>query len=346
MPLQWLGYEEEIAEFSFRENSAIKIPKSVRKVAMSLQLDIQITSTDGNDYLNDKSNPSYGFYGYAVLVFRDHADIEIPIHQPRQRLYYGTSPDGYNNWVSCFVAQIAREDQKKLLISLSSISEGVGLSPSTMYSIPPCIPFFGFEEIPLREVYIKTRFGTRFDLEISHWFARPQIGQTDCDYTPESQKNDGDKDDGLPPNGVQPQKAPNASSPYSGFEPPSSNQKLGQWLNTKGDSLNNPDPSEAAYLDPTTLPNYDPVSGQWLYYVSRDSGGGGCTIVPTSPSDGDPYPYPFPPPTITEYINTETCPDGRVIGNARVKVVATGQIVFTTSGKYSSYRLLPASPAP
>ena len=245
MPLNWEGYNEVIETFTFRENAAIKIPKPVREVAFSLQLDVEITSTDGNDYLNSKSNPAYGFYGYAVLVFRDHADIEIPIHQPRQRLYYGASPDAYTNWTSHFLADVAREEFKKNVVRLSSISEGVGLAPSPIYTVPPCIPFLGFEEILLREAYVKTRFGTQFKLEISYWKAVPRVGQTDCDTLPKSQKNDGDKDAGLPPDGVQPQKAANPNLPYDGFPPPSTQAQKGDYNNDKGSQLDNPNPENA-----------------------------------------------------------------------------------------------------
>jgi hypothetical protein len=102
MALEWLGYIEFLNKFVYRENAAISIPKRVREKAFSMQIDVEIVSTVGNDYLNSKSNPAYGFYGYAVLVFRNMAEIQVPLDQPRQRIYYERLDKAYVNWNSLY----------------------------------------------------------------------------------------------------------------------------------------------------------------------------------------------------------------------------------------------------
>lgn len=251
MALEWLGYFETIETFTFREKTSISIPKRVRERAFSLQVDCEIVSTDGNDYVNNKSIPAYGFYGYAVLVFRNFAEIQIPLNQPRQRLYYGRVPEAYTNWYQLYLWRAFREYTKGLADVLGQIGTAVGLGEAIVPPVP-CLGWSGFEELPLREVYVKTRFGTQFKLEVSRWEAVERNGDTDCDYSPVSGQADNHnedgtgKDDGLPPLGSQPQHADSPLFPYAGLPNPSTNAELGEYGLNKFNNVDSPNPDNAA----------------------------------------------------------------------------------------------------
>jgi len=278
MALEWLGYIELVDRFTFRKQNALSIPKAVRERAFSLQVDIEIVSTDGNDYENIKSIPNYGFFGYATLVFRNYAEIQIPIAQPRQRLYYGRVSEAYTNWYQLYLWRAFREYTKGLAEVLGQIGEAVGLGTPIVPPVP-CLGWSGFEELPLREVYIKTREGTQYRLEISRWEAVNRTGDTDCDYDPISNQEDDTssdgtgKDQGLPPLGVQPQRAPNSNFPYAGLEPPSTAGELDEYGNSKDDNLDFPNPDNS------------PETEDLLYWakvtlrVKRGSFDGGCSVT-------------------------------------------------------------------
>lgn len=246
----WLGYSETIDTFTFREKASLSIPKRVRKRAFSLQVDVEIVSTNGNDYTNDKSSPEYGFYGYVVMVFRDHAQIQIPIAQPRQMLYYGRVNEAYVNWFQFYLWRNARSSSYDQADVLGQIGQAVGLGN---YVIPPreCIKWSGFEELPLRELYIKSRLGTQFKIEVSRWEANYEQSTDGCPSVPESNQEDDTKpdgtgkDDGLPPLGVQPQKSGSLNDPYGGFPPISTNIELGEYGNNKINGIDFPNPNNA-----------------------------------------------------------------------------------------------------
>lgn len=244
-PLVFNGYQESIESFDFREKASIQIPKNVRESAYAFQLDIEILSTDGNDYLNTKSIPAHSFYGYVVLVLRDHSEIQIPIEQPRQTLYYERRPEAYANWYSLYM--LAAMSQNLLFISefqLKPIAEELGLTAAI---VPPSCPdWSGFEEIRLREVYVKCRFGTRFKLESTYWSPIP-VTYGGCSYDGKSRQIDDDiKDDGLPKDGVQPTNNGDRANPYADYPDPSSSLELDLWDNMGAvDDVDNPNPSNA-----------------------------------------------------------------------------------------------------
>lgn len=240
--VDWLGYTEEITIFNFRVQDGITIPKEVRERAFSLQVDVEIVSTIGNDYVNNKSAPAYGFYGYAVLVFRDYSQIQIPINQPRQRLYYGRCPDAYVGWKRLHSERESRLLANEFIVALGSIWGALGLEDFTIEA-RQCPVWEGFEELPLREVYVKTRFGTQFRLEVSRWIPIIRTGDPDgCNYDGKSQQIDGDKDSGLPDNGSQPQKANDPSNPYDGLDPVTPDSEQLEWSNSKLANLDDPNP--------------------------------------------------------------------------------------------------------
>lgn len=234
------GYSEFIEEFIFREKAALTIPKRIREAAYAMQIDIEIVSTDGNDYINSKSSPAYGFYGYAVLVMRDHSEIQIPIAQPRQVLYYGRVPEAFANWYSLYLAYVGIATQYAVAEGLIvPIGVELGLSVATQPLFCPTTP--PWQELPIREVYIKCRRGTQFNVEVT-WTEPVPVAYGECSYDGKSQQTDDEKDGGLPPEGTQPQNASDPTFPYAGLPSPSSAEELGDFFNLKQGSLDNPNP--------------------------------------------------------------------------------------------------------
>lgn len=285
MALEWLGYIEFIERFVFRENAALSLPKRVREKAFSMQIDVEIVSTKGDDYLNGKSNPAYGFYGYAVLVLRNMAEIQVPLNQPRQVIYYGRVAEAYVSWYALYLNRVERQWRKMLNITLGLITGAIGIEEPE-FPDNDCVQWCGFEELPLREIYIKTREGIQFRTWISWWEPIIRNGDTDCDYDGKSGQiddttQDGQgRDDGLPPTGVQPQAALDPSNPFRGLEPISTNQELGEYGNPKGDQLNEPNSENAPQGEGTgTL--------RWAKIVSilkRDTFPNGCASTRTDTS--------------------------------------------------------------
>jgi hypothetical protein len=182
---------------------------------------------------------------------RDYSEIQIPIEQARQSLYYERREDAFSNWYSLYHAAIAAQGLAWISeFNLKPIAEELGLSASAIE--PYCPLFSGFEEIRLREIYVKCPYGTRFALEVSRWEPIPAV-YGECAYDGNSrQTDDEEKDDGLP-NGSQPQSAPNPSNPYDGFPAPSNSSELGDWDNiNKIENVDLPNPVNAPADVPAT----------------------------------------------------------------------------------------------
>lgn len=350
MPIEWLGYNEIIDTFTFRERASMTIPKKVRRRAFSLQIDVEIVSVLKEEYLNYRSIPAYGFYGYAVLVFRDHSEIQVPLNQSRQRIYYGIRESAYVNWYNLYLWRNAREFTKGLADVLGQIGTAVGLGEAVV-PIPPCIEWSGFEELPIREVYMKCPFGTQFRVEVSHWEAIYRTGGDECDVEPESKQIDdlnqdgSGKDGGLPPLGTKPSQSGDLNNPYGGLPSPSSSQDLGEFGNSKAENADFVNPDNQPADDGKGAPNYDPASGQWWYTISRDSITGTCEVIPQSAVEAStPFLKDAPPNISTTFSSVESCPNGRSIGIATSFQSRTGQVINVTGGKYGVYQYIPYVP--
>jgi len=210
---------------TFRNKASFAIRKVLRKKAYTMAIDIVIKSVDFNLYENSKANPSIQFYGYCVLVFQDMNSIEIPIHFPRQRLYYAIQHEAFRQWRG-FVNYY----EQYLLHRQTGISLGLILAA---FEIPPLeletqLAKTQWVELPLREVYIKCQKNTQFEIEYTAWepveFVDPISGEINDG---ESNQEDGEKDDGLPKDGIQP-KRNSPSNPFGDNPSPSSIQELGQ----------------------------------------------------------------------------------------------------------------------
>jgi hypothetical protein len=225
-------YIEQIETFTFRDSDGITIPKSVREEAYTLAVDIVIVSTDREVYKNYTTTPAEGFYGNATLVMQDFCERKIPINMPRQRLYYGRVVEAFEIWQSMVDWSYFQSYMQAIGESLLSL--GTALGANGVPSINECcFPPRAWVELPLREVYVKTPFGTQYKLEIS-WYKPVQIVDA-CGKVQngKSKQTDGSKDNGLPSDGVQPSVAANPNSPFAGLPPASTDAEQGAFANSK-----------------------------------------------------------------------------------------------------------------
>lgn len=227
---------EHIIDYTFRENGAIFIPKAYRKRAVIMQVDIKIVSQLRERYLNYESSPADGYYGYATLVIRDFCLPPIKLSQPRQTVYRERLDDAIVNWKS-YIDQI--RIQENFLGVESLICEVIGQLNGSCAE-KPCVPLVApvWEEIPLREVYVNTHYGTQFQIELSYIDMNDVVDNCGNYVRAESGWDDGDKDDGLPPNGVFPARPSDLNNPYDGLPPVSGTEVLGVLPPGKQNNLN------------------------------------------------------------------------------------------------------------
>ena len=241
-------YEETIREFTFRNSDGITIPKNVRENAYTLAIDIVIVSTAREVYKNYAVTPAEGFYGYATLVMQDACEIKIPVKMPRQRLYYGKVVEAFQIWQS--LVDWSYFQSYMTAIGESLVSLGTALGVGFVPSINCCsLPDRSWTELPLREVYFNCPDGTQYKIEVS-WYKALQIEDACGNIrNPTSKMTDGDKDDGLPPNGTQPSVPSDPSNPFAGLPRSSSDAEQGGFANSKSPNMNNTD--SANIPDPT-----------------------------------------------------------------------------------------------
>lgn len=230
---------ETIKDFTFREQGGIAILKEWRELAIICQVDIEIVSVSKENYRNYGSIPAHGFYGYVSLVMRDFASQPIPIKQARQTLYYARNDSAISNWFN-YLQQIRLQENFKGVETLVCFNTGL-LGGSC--APKPCkpIPKFAFDEFPLREVMVKTFYGTQFKIEYSFWRLNDELDNCGEIITPKSKQTDGDKDNGLPPNGSAPQNG-NPTNPYGGLPPADPSNKAGVLSPSKLNNQDNPNP--------------------------------------------------------------------------------------------------------
>lgn len=235
--------EEQIESFTFREKGGIKILKKWREVAVICQVDVEIVSVARDQYLNFASTPAGGFYGYATLVMRDFAIPSIKLTQPRQTIYIARNEFALSAW-QLFDNQLRVSENFQGIEQL--VCFNTGLLGGACVS-KPCkgLPEPSFDEFPLRQVFIESHYGTQFNVEYSFFFIKPFLNNCGDIVSPKSRQTDGDKDNGLPPDGVQPQKAPNPSNPYAGLPSPSPDSREGVIPQSESNDMDNPNPNNS-----------------------------------------------------------------------------------------------------
>ena len=234
--------EEVIKDFTFREKGGIKILKEWRELAVICQVDIEIVSVSKENYRNYGSIPAHGFYGYASLVMRDFVSQPIKIQQSRQTIYYARNDSALSNWFTYLQQVRVQENYKAIenLICFNTVLLGGACVPV------PCkdIPEFSFDEFPLREVMVKTFYGTQFKIEYSFWKLNNELSACGDIITPKSKQTDGDKDNGLPANGSAPQNT-DRDNPYLDLPPADGTDKAGVLSLDKLNNQDNPNPDNA-----------------------------------------------------------------------------------------------------
>ena len=251
--------EETIKEFTFREIGGIKILKEWRELAVICQIDIEIVSVSKENYRNYGSIPAHGFYGYASLVMRDFVSQPIKIQQSRQTIYYARNDSAISNWFT-YLQQLRLQENFEGVENLICFNTGLLGGACVPRPCRP-IPDFAFDEFPLREVMVKTFYGTQFRIEYSFWALAPELDNCGDLFRPKSKQIDGDKDTGLPPNGGAPQNG-NPNNPYGGLPPADPSNKAGilslSKLNNQDNSNpdNTPSSNEDIPATPTTAGYY------------------------------------------------------------------------------------------
>lgn len=247
---------EEIFSFTFRNKGSIRIPKGKREIAYIQAVDIFIDSISYTAYKSSKTEPDESFYGYATLVFQDALSDKIPLRFGRNRIYQARNEQALNQW----------EFHRQFYATKSYIDSYYRLLTEPDAPIPPFNPPNPlFVELPLRELYVECQVNTQFQIEYTQWQPIPYTNDNSISFDGKSQQEDGDKDGGLPANGVQPRQNP-PSNPFRGGNPPSNSSTLGDFFNPKfgtDGSLSSLNDEGESGLDPNTPLRY---SLGFIYY--------------------------------------------------------------------------------
>lgn len=249
-PSDIFGLTEIIEGFTFRNQGGIKILKKWREEAVIMQLDVEIVSVIRDQFVNYRSLPSSGSYGFATLIFRDFCLPSIQLTQSRQTIYYATNEFAQSAWME-FHQMIRLQENFQGIEQLICFNTGLLGGACIPKECKP-IPQPSFIEFPLREIFVKADLGTQFNVELSYWKINDIIDNCGNLVFPKSNQNDADKDEGLPPFGTAPRKAPDQSNPFSGLPPVSPLDREGIISDNRINDLDdvNPDnipPDSSAY---------------------------------------------------------------------------------------------------
>ena len=279
-PLSSIGnLIERIDVFTFRNVGGIRIPKSRRKVAYHMSVDVVIESIDWNLYESDKSIPKTQFYGYATLVLNDCLTQPIPLTFPRTRIFYDWQWQAFCSWQDELLFWQNYQFHRKNDNSLALIMGSLGIDYE---ELEPILKPFSFKELPLREVRVKCPVNTQFRIEYVQMEPVPYTDRFGNVRDGSSQQEDGDKDNGLPSDGIQPRRN-NPSDPFGGNKPalgasPESGFNLP--VGTEGDNTSEVDPNNS---DGTTPPPDEGTGAiRWLKVesrVKRPQFAGGCSAT-------------------------------------------------------------------
>lgn len=256
-------YQEEIKTIVFREDDGIMIPKLVREAAFELSIDVIIRSIPRETYKNYSCSPPESFYGYATVVLQDALDLKIPLQFPRQRIYYGRVAEAFAQWNALVNFEYMKAYFAAVGDSLASLGTALGVTPvfdNTCCSLPEPT----WRELPIREAYVNVPDGTQYEIEISWLAPIPFSDSCGTFFEGLSGQVDGDKDDGLPPNGIFPNVATKVNNPYGGLPPATPDSEQGGFSSSKIANLGDADPDSEA------IPEEDRtyyLETTWTYYA-------------------------------------------------------------------------------
>lgn len=231
------GYKEYIESFTFYQSGAITIPKAVREKAFELSIDLEIASWLPDIGYNYKCEPAFSSYWNSTLVFMDFMAPPIQNQFGRQRLFFERNHSAIDAWEDfCTYRRLCTHmrNQWVLTQAVIGVPEEERLPFDDHFKV-----WNGFNEIQLREVYCLFPFGTVFRIEITWLEADNFIDMDGSTIQAKSRREDGKKDQGLPPPGAQPQQGHKGGNPYLGAAPKSSATELGDWGNFKGSAFDN-----------------------------------------------------------------------------------------------------------
>lgn len=252
-------YEQFIETFTFREPDGIKIPKNVRKLAYSMAIDLIIVSSARVPFYDYNCTPPKSFYGKATLVKENFLDEPIDVTMPRQRLYYGRVDEAFRHWQSLVDFDYHRyyyDLLPRFFIGLLEGLKGVELLSAFIPVFDLVLSILEIEclslpdmpwlELPLREVYFNPLPTTQYEIEVSYYSPIPITDGCGNERTGESFQTDGEKDDGLPDDGVMPDIPVDPDNPFTGLPPVSSEDEQGEFANNKTNSLGDINPDNMA----------------------------------------------------------------------------------------------------
>ena len=225
----------------FRNDAAFRIPKEIRERGYIQSLDLQVSSVDWNIYENGKALPPIQFYGYVQLVMQDACTIEVPIKFPRQRVWHIRIEDALSQWRDIHTWHNGALEWNEWFFNFFTQGQDPPIP------LPPIeYPDTNFVESPLREVFVKVKENCQFEIELTQWEPVPFTGRNAKTYDGKSRQVDGDKDGGLPVDGIQPRR----------------NSSDDPWAGNRNPSLPTP---ENGFFTPTdklfdTVPEYVPLS--------------------------------------------------------------------------------------
>jgi hypothetical protein len=235
-------YQEEIKTIVFRQDDGITIPKLVREAAFELSIDVIIRSITTEVYKNYESTPPESFFGNATLVFQDCLELKVPLKFPRQRIYYGRVPEAFEQWNALVNFEYMRA--YFLAVGESIQSLGTALGAGSIPAVFCCsLPEPRWRELPIREAYVNVPPGTQYEIEISWLAPVPFSDACDTFYEGLSGQVDGDKDEGLPPNGIFPNVAGDSNNPFNGLPNPTPDFEQGGFSNSKTANAQDVDPA-------------------------------------------------------------------------------------------------------
>ena len=243
--------------FSFQSQADIQIPKNRREIAYVQSVDFIARTSSIEAYLNNRADPPISFFGYAVLVFQDCLSLEIPLHQPRQRIWFDRNVDALTLWQMQAYIYALKSQIQSATAPLYTGSEGA-------YQDLP-LPNFGFLELPLREVHVKTLPFCGFDLEYTQTQPVPFTDNQSITRTGASGQTDSTKDKGLPTAGISPRitspSDPYLNQPNNGI-PSADNGFLLSPPNLSGNNPDNSPPAGYGYFAHVVVSYYDSGIGK------------------------------------------------------------------------------------
>jgi len=246
---------EVVSDMRFRNEAHIKIAKAKREIAYTQTVDLIVESINFSQYENYKSSPPLQFYGYAELVFQDALSLEIPIRFPRQRIYQAYQWEALRQWSEYIPFLASRQYHRNTILQIEAIKAALQI-PATV-EVEAELWETKWIELPLREIHIRLQSDCQFSISYAQYQPVPfndPLSPVPKVRDGKSKQVDGEKDSGLPTQGIRP-KRNEAGNLWSGNYPVSSALELSNsgFSPLSKDNLTNTDPNN---IDPNFIPQF------------------------------------------------------------------------------------------